>query len=337
MNKLALSALIPLLISGSALAGEKIDQSRDVQINSKVVLETTRANVEVIGWDKPQFKVEGELDDKAEGYELTVRGRKVFFEVKLPEHLSNSSWNRDISHINKLVFYVPNQGELHLENMDGHISIQNVLGDTRAETVNGDVKLMNLARDIRVETVNGSIEAEQLDGDIKLQTVNGGIFINRAAGEGNITAVNGNIKLVGDLRELAVENVNGSIDLELMSTKELEVVSVNGGVDLTLRLPKDGEVEVSSVSSDINITLVGEVNSSFDLDSHAGGNVRTNLTHRQPKTPKYGPGESLEFRVGDGSSDVEVTTVSGDISVQYKKSKTTASSAEKVTQDSDLK
>lgn len=315
MKKFTLTTLCLALASSPVLAGESINQTREVQINSKIILETERGHIEVIGWDKPEFKVEGELDDKAKGYELDVRGRKVIFEVKMPDHFGHGSWNNNSTELNKLVFYVPNKAELHLENTDGGIDVKDIYGGTRVETVNGGVKLANLADDIRADTVNGGIEAAQLDGDIKLQTVNGSVTLTSGKGEGAVTAVNGGVEIQGEFSELKIENVNGKIRLDLAKINELEVVTVNGSADMNLDLAKKGEIEVSSVSADINLNFYGEVNATFDLDSHAGGSLNTNLTERAPKSPKYGPGESLKFRVGDGSGEVEVTTVSGDITI----------------------
>lgn len=319
MKAFAVNTLFLALLSSAAVAGDKINQSREVQANSKVLLETERGHIEVIGWDKPEFKVEGELDDKAKGYELDVRGRKVIFEVKMPDSKrgmwGNTSWSNDKGTPKKLVFYVPHNAEVHLENTDGSINVHDVFGGTRVETVNGGIKLHHLADDVRAETVNGGIEASQIDGDIKLHTVNGSVNLRDAQGEAKITAVNGGVDISGDFSELNVENVNGKIQLDLATIQELEVVTVNGSADVNLDLAKEGEIEISSVSADINVNFTGAINAKFDLDSHAGGNVKTNLTELRPKKPKHGPGESLEFRVGDGSGDVEITTVSGDIRI----------------------
>ena len=81
MKLLALTlGLLPLM----AMAGQTINEQIDVPANKRIFIENQRGDVRIEGWDKPH-KIEGELDDKAQGYRLEVEGSRVEFIVKCRE------------------------------------------------------------------------------------------------------------------------------------------------------------------------------------------------------------------------------------------------------------
>ena len=54
----------------------------------------------------------------------------------------------------------------------------------------------------------------------------------------------------------------------------------------------------------------------FKLDANAGGDIENKLTGQKAEKSKYGPRRSLEFSLGQGEGSVEMTTVSGDLTLE---------------------
>jgi hypothetical protein len=61
--------LIPFILLNlafmPALAGEIIDETRDVDPNEVVDIELINGHITIIGWDRNQIQIKGELSDQA--------------------------------------------------------------------------------------------------------------------------------------------------------------------------------------------------------------------------------------------------------------------------------
>jgi DUF4097 and DUF4098 domain-containing protein YvlB len=88
---------------------------------------------------------------------------------------------------------------------------------------------------------------------------------------------------------------------------------VNGDVDSQFNLMKNGEVRANSIGGDIDLYFQSGVSARFDIQSHAGGSIRNDLTDDRMQKAKYGPRRWLEFSVNGGDARVDVSTVGGDV------------------------
>ena len=107
MNKTVLSTfklglVTAGLMSMSAWAGDKIDESLKTSADGFVVMDVQSGDVNIKTWDKNEVKVVGELDDDAEGYKFEVDGRKVYFKVEMPERRWGGFGSSDGSQIRGL-------------------------------------------------------------------------------------------------------------------------------------------------------------------------------------------------------------------------------------------
>jgi len=87
-----------------------------------------------------------------------------------------------------------------ISNVNGDISMKNVIGRTNVSTVNGGVALENIDGNINVSTVNGSVSANiQNAGDnLKIATVNGNIalaLLNPPNATLKVSTVNGHVQI----------------------------------------------------------------------------------------------------------------------------------------------
>ncbi len=73
----------------------------------------------------------------------------------------------------------------------------------------------------------------------------------------------------------------------------------------------DGNLEMESRSGSVRVTLPADTPATYELETFSGS--IHNDFGPEPTKPRYGPGSSLEFTVGEGHANVELTSFSGGI------------------------
>ena len=308
-------ALVPCL----AMAGEKIDEQISVPADGRIFIDNQRGDIIIKGWDKASLHIQGELDDKAEGYTLETRGQRTDFIVKMPKKYNNGwGWgNNDDSDGSKLTIYMPMKSALSLEGINVDVDVSELHNDSRIETVNGDIDAKDLSGKLVFETVNGDVDGTNLKGDIRYQTVNGDINDVDSQGQLRMTLVNGDVTSSTQSEDIRFENVNGDLTLKANTLGSLKINTVNGELEVYVKdLKANAQIRAESVSGDLDLYLPTNVSARFDIEAHAGGDIRNNLSKDKAVEAKYGPGESLSFTLGQGEAEVEVTTISGNTNLR---------------------
>lgn len=316
MKNIVITATL-LCLSLSALAGEKIDRSLDAAKDGYVKIEHINGYAHIKGWDKDQVKVMGELGDRTDEVIFEKRGNGIVFKVEIKKNKFWNNWSD--SDGDKLEIYVPMQSKLNYEAVNADVEVQNIQGGADIETVNGHINANKLAGRITLGSVNGDIDAAELSGDLKVETVNGNIKSRSNSGkEDHYESVNGNIDISSESSEMSVETVNGNMDLNLDKVQRLSLETVNGQIEADMNLQKNGDVRASSVGGTIELNFQKDVSARFDIQAHAGGNIKNNLSDDRMQKAKYGPSRWLEFSVNGGDARVEISTVSGNIRLDHK-------------------
>ncbi|MGJ8482541.1 DUF4097 family beta strand repeat-containing protein [Pseudoalteromonas sp. SYSU M81236] len=313
MKLLALTlGLLPLM----AMAGQTINEQIDVPVNKRIFIENQRGDVRIEGWDKPQLKIEGELDDKAEGYRLEVEGSRVEFIVKMPRNLRG--WNNGDG--SRLTIYMPKSSELEFAGVNVTVSAKELEAGAEIDTVNGDITVQKISGNMSFETVNGDVNAHDLNGDIRFETVNGEINDKNSQGSLRFTAVNGDIKSKTKAQDVRLENVNGDIDFAFDAIKKLRINTVNGEAEVHInKLLADANIRFESVSGDAEFYFPADVSAKFEIEAHANGKIVNELSDDRATKAKYGPSSDLEFSINGGDADIEMDTISGRIELRKQK------------------
>lgn len=308
-----LTISVLMLFTAIANGGESIDKVLDVKANGSVSIESMNGRVEIIGWDKPQVAVKGELDDDARGYEFETDSGYTVFKVIMPKS-KGRNWSRSSG--SRLTIQVPNQSKVEFESVNGDVSIEKVYGGAKVHSVNGHVTGEDLKNRVTLKTVNGNVEASKLDGKIKLLTVNGKVKSESTTGRVHFETINGSIYAKSQASEVDAENVNGSVELTLTQAEEIDVTTVNGEVELDVTLLSDTQLSATSVSGSIDLAVTGQIGGDFKFNTHAGGDIKNRLTDDKVKKHRYAPGKSLRFELSGGDAKVDVTSVSGQLSIK---------------------
>ena len=128
-----------------------------------------------------------------------------------------------------------------------------------------------------------------------MRTVNGGVSVEGVAGSVKVTTVNGSIDTSGLRNNAKLETVNGSVKARFASVsadQSIEIGSVNGRSEIILPDDADCGIKARTVN----------------------GRIRTDFGLHVDK-PKYGPGNRLNGRLGEGTASVDISTVNGAIRV----------------------
>ena len=304
-----LSALMPI----TALAGETVEQLIEVPKGNTVYIENDQGKVTVIGWDNAQMKVSGELDDRAKGYSLKTVGKRTEFVVEMPRNYKHKDEEGS-----KLTIYVPKSNHVNLETINADLDISDLEKGINLDTVNGDVEVSNVQGDISLDTVNGNINSTNLNGNIRFETVNGDIKDSQSVGEIRFEAVNGNLNSLTQSSDIRIETVNGDVAIKANEINDIEITTVGGEVEVSMtELSKGASVQAESVNGDIEFKFPKSLSAEFDINAHAGGKIKNNLSTDKVKKAKYGPSSSLEFQLNGGDVEVEIDTVNGRVELKY--------------------
>lgn len=310
-TKLFSAGLALLLISTLALANsqQSINEERQVSSNERITLDVQRGDVQIRPASGNQFKVSGKLDEKAEGFELESAGGFTRFIVKMPRQLNERNGGKTVG--SELVIEVPAGSDIEFKGVNVDVTATGINGGSQITTVNGDIKARQLTNTVELATVNGEIKSEALQGQLRLKTVNGKIDDKASSGRMSVESVNGKIELDGAPEELMVTVVNGEVDLELDGTRQLEVSSVNGSIEIELKNQTAPRIKGSSVSGKFELKLPANLDARVSMKTSAGGSIKNELTTDKASRDKYGPASNLQFSAGNGTGNIEITTVSG--------------------------
>lgn len=318
----ALTLLV--LSSVSAQAKQSVDEKMAADPNGSVEIEHQNGRAKVIGWDKSEVSVVGELGDNTEEFQFERNGSSIVIHVKAKKNRSWGNWgSNDGDNGDYLTIHVPKNSKVEYTSVNADVDVNNIHGGLSVTVVNGNMDIEDLSGRIRLQSVNGDIDADKLNGDLAIETVNGDIDGKQMNTQGSenelkVSTVNGDIEMESNSTEVEAETVNGSIELNLQEVEELELNTVNGSIDVQMHLLADGSVDASSVGGTIELIFQKGVGARFDIEAHAGGSIKNKITDDKQKRAEHGPRRWLEFSTANPTASVEVSTVHGNIRLNTK-------------------
>ncbi len=314
----ALIASSLLIVSLGAQAKEKVDKRLETSASPHVEIEHVSGKAKIIGWDKNEVYVSGELGDRTEEFIFEKDGNDITIQVETNHRKIN--WKeKDYDDGDDLTIYVPTKSGVSYTAVNAGVSVESLTDSVQLEVVNGDIDAKDIAGRMKLETVNGDISLNAVRGLLQIETVNGDVKGEHQGDElTKVMTVNGNVKLKTSSPVVEFESVNGDAELELALIKSLSLTTVNGEIEASMTLDSKADVEASSVGGTIALTVQKEVSARFELEAHAGGDIVNKITSDKQKSAKYGPSKWLEFSVNKGSAGVEMSTVHGELIVKTK-------------------
>jgi DUF4097 and DUF4098 domain-containing protein YvlB len=323
MNNLRKAMLAALLLPAThTIAGEAIDETRDVDADAIIDINIMNGDVTLTGWDENRFHISGELSEAADSYELREINGGIRFEEDLDRRSFNNCWawgNRcNQTDWADLEVQLPRGSVLRFEGTNIEVTVEGLNGSVDIEVVNGDIYASDLRGTIQLETVNGDIDTRRLNGRVSLETVNGGIDDSDSEGSRlSLNTVNGDIRTTTTSARIAAETTNGDIELDAGALDELEVSTIGGRVEASATLNDQGRFDMSSVSGRIELTVPLDTSARFNVTTSVGGRIDNELSADEAERKnRYVNSRELDFTLGDGGGDVSISTVSGNVTLR---------------------
>jgi len=289
---MTLFAAAALLAASPAIrAGTPISERAAADPAGSVEVSNVAGTVRVTGWDRNEVEVTGELGKGTEKLEFAVADKVTRIKVIMPGK------SYDVEETD-LVIHVPAASRLSVNTVSADIEVQGLLGAQRLQSVSADIRTAAAGEDVECKSVSGDIAVNGSfkKGLLTITTVSGDATALRVAGE-----VNAN-------------TVSGDVTLGLGETSRSRVRSTSGDLTLAALLAADGKLDAESISGDVRLELVGAVNAEFDISSF-NGEIRNCFGPKAVSVSEYAPGKELRFREGQGSAQVRIKTMNGDINV----------------------
>jgi len=277
-----------LLLPALALADTRVDERHTLASGGRIELSNVAGKVTVRGWDRNEVQLTGSLGD---GLQLRQEksANRVRWEVEYPRrHTSGTA---------TLVLNVPRASELLLS------------------TVSADQDISGIdVRRLQADTVSGNLNAAGRSGDSKLNTVSGNVIAKLQTPRLDVNTVSGRIEAGGGVSgDIGAQTVSGRVGVDAGRIQRLAVETVSGGIDLsTSGLAPGGRINVESVSASVNLRLPVKVSAQLSVNSFAGS---INSDAGTVERPRYGPGSSLDTKLGGGDGDIRIQSHSGSVRV----------------------
>ncbi|MBV8782636.1 MAG: DUF4097 family beta strand repeat protein [Gammaproteobacteria bacterium] len=283
--RLTLAAL--LLATATAQADTRFDKTVPADAAGIVDVSNTAGRVEVVGTDRNQVVVRGELGAGVERIDVTSEPGHTTIKVILPHH---SEHDGDAN----LHLEVPKGSELH---------VASVSADQRINGVNGVQRL---------NAVSGEVITEIAGADLDLKTVSGDV---RIKGHGqparlHVSTVSGDVHLEHGAGELEATSVSGTLVVGLDTARSVHGRTTSGDFHFEGRLGRGASFDVASVSGDLNVRAPGEAGYAFEASSFSGDISDCFNVHPDKDSVV---GREISGQRGEGGGHVRLKTMSGDI------------------------
>jgi len=209
----------------------------------------------------------------------------------------------------------------------GHILIRNVSGDVKVSSYAGETVVVDaykVGRDrdlLRIEDQSNADsislrvtypERSNCDASVNFEVrVPQGVEYNFD----RLASVSGNVLIASVRGRLKAESVSGNVVVKDVSGM-VNASSVSGNVDVEIsRLEGTGEMKFSSVSGNVGVKAPSNLDADIDM-STVSGSLKTDF-QIEVQERRYGPGRSARGRLGSGSSNLRITSVSGRVSLTH--------------------
>lgn len=317
-TSLLLSALGAAVLIANAQAGAPIDETRAVGADTVISVDLLNGELTVVGSDRAEFHISGELSDDAVGYRLVDRDNGLHFEEEREARVCTGI-GRDCGAGEgaRLTLEVPRNGILRVEGTNLDVDVRDLERNTEIKLINGAIAATNLKGVVKLNTVNGEIRSRGLDGRISLETVNGSIDDRDSSGTLiEYQTVNGDIESNTRAERIRLDNVNGEIELMLSNIDELQASTVGGEMEIIATLNTLAQVELSSVNGDIELAVPTTTSANFVISTSVGGRIENELSSDKPvRRDRFVNSSDLNFTLNGGTAQVRINTVSGDITL----------------------
>ncbi len=297
MKSTRYAPLLLCLCIGQALAGTPIQLHHDASPTVHVRISNIAGSVNVVGWDRNEVQVDGELGDGAKPLAITGSNGSLTVKVEAQSGSGWFNWRGDSKMSpTTLELHVPRAASLDVDVISAPLVIDGTNGgNIVVNTVSGKARINARTPSLKVDSVSGGIELAGHVDQAELQTVSGEILAPVLGSKVSLQTISGRIHAAGG------------------PWQKLSLSTVSGDVQLTGTTTADGSVDIDSMSGDVQLLLPPDSVGRLHASSFSG-DLRSDFG--TPRHTERGPGSSLDVQLGDGKGKIHVETFSGDLRIR---------------------
>lgn len=276
---------------------KKLDQLWQVAGDAMVEINNVRGSVIITAGDTNRVKLSGSLGN---GSKLVVSGSEHHLQIGV-EAAAGHGWfgKNGPDSDSDLILSVPRTAEVKVDAVSADIKVSGVDGKSvSVGSVSGDTMVGGNAAQVDIETVSGDVKFDSSNTDpngrVHLQTVSGDVAAKGGAGR---------IKL---------ETVSGEVVFRTKEVQEIEAGTVSGTIEIHAIPGKHARIHLDTMSGSVRAFLPASLSARIEGETFSGS---LHSDFGKVEKPEYGPGSSLNARVGEGDAQINVQAFSGDVTI----------------------
>ena len=284
---LKLTAVLLMLASVPAFAGQSVDKSWKIDADATVSIENIAGSIDIQGWEQNEARLTGELGSSVDELEISA---------------SDSS----------LRINVANRNERNVDNTELKLMIPKG-ASIDADAVSADIDVSGLDNEkLTASSVSGNVDVSASSRRVSIESVSGDVGFSGHTVRISAESVSGDINLSGISGEVSATTVSGDMELKagLIDSGKFETVS--GDITATAEISGNGKLTAESMSGDVTLILPASQSGVFKAESFSG---RIGTDFGSVDHAKHGPGSHLKYVAG-GGAEVRVESFSGNIKLK---------------------
>ena len=286
---LKITAVLLMMTSASAFAGQSVDERWDIDANATISIENIAGEIEIRGWDRNEAHLTGELGNSVEELEIDASSTRL--------HINVANGDRRNVDSTELKLMVPKGASVDADAVSADIDISGLDSEKlTASSVSGDVVVSATSQRVSIESVSGDVEFSGQTERISAESVSGDIELSGISGE------------------VAATTVSGDMELEAGLVDSGKFETVSGDITVLVEVSDNGKLSAESMSGDVTILLPASQSGVFKAQSFSG-NISTDFG--AVDQAKHGPGSHLKHVTGNGGAEVRVESFSGNIKIKH--------------------
>jgi len=285
---LKVTAVLMMLASASAFAGQSVDEHWNIDANASISIENIAGIVEIHGWDRNEAHLTGELGNSVDELEISANSSSLQITVM-------NRNQRDVDNT-ELKLMVPKSASIEASTVSANIEVSGMDNEKlTASSVSGDVDVSASSQRVSIESVSGDVEFSGQTTRISAESVSGDVTLSGISGE------------------IEATTVSGDLDLQAGLVDSVKLETVSGDMTAVAEVSANGRLSVESMSGDVTIIFPASQSGVFKAQSFSG---RITTDFGSVDQAKHGPGSHLKYMTGNSGAEVRVESFSGNIKLK---------------------
>ena len=310
---LTLTTTAACVLPASQKTEDVVDEF-DISEPVNLTIDIFAGSVELVGVDgATNIQITAEVHEPNQvKYEVVKKGNTVQVIAKQKRRGLGIRGGKLIGKVD-LQVRMPTQANMEIRTNIGNIDVRQLIGESELRAIAGNISVADSQGEFTLETEIGGISARQIVGEFELRTSAGDISVADGQGEFTLETEIGGISARQIVGEFELRTTAGDIsvaDGQGEFTLETEI----GGINFVGEFADQSDNLFSSVSGNIEVTLVEKPNVELQASTHIAGKIY--LGQSISKLGISGENRNLSMTMGSGTANLFLETQSGNIRIE---------------------